>query len=132
MPGIFGYLATAGVVGGFALMGSLGMKVGKGLPDHAMLLVNTMSETYVTAPCVLIGATDQSYVANLNAVIADTEEVWYEPFVEPMTKRDARELGYKPDRACADAEGFVTFQPWLFHVLGAGRQRVAEDGTVLW
>jgi hypothetical protein len=132
MPSVLGYAVIAGIVAGSALVGSLGIKIGRGLPDHAMLLVDTMSETYVTGPCIVIGATDQSYVANLDAVIAGTEESWYEPFVEPMSKREARGLGYNPDRACANADGFISWEPWLFSLLGSRKERVGADGTVLW
>ncbi len=111
---------------------SLGIKVGTNLPGHALLLVDTRTERYVTAPCILRNTVDQSYVANLSAVIEGTEEVWYEPFVEPMTKTEANALGMRPDRTCANADGFVHLQPWLWAWLGWTKERVEADGTVLW
>lgn len=120
-------MATAGV-----LWASLGIKTANGLPDHAMLLVNTEANSYVTVPCVIRGTVDQSYVANVEAVIAGSEEVWYEPFVEPMTKREAKAAAIEPDRVCANADGFISWEPWLHSLLGWRKERVTADGTVLW
>lgn len=115
-----------------ALLLSLGIKIGKTLPPHAVLLGNSHSGQYVTVPCVIRGATDKSYVANVDAVIADTEEVLYEPFVVPISRQDALVAGMKPDRSCANADGFLQMEPWLFDLLGLTKERVAKDGTVLW
>lgn len=120
-------LAAAGL-----LWASLGIETGTNLPAHAMLLVNSSTNTYVTVPCIIRGNVDRSYVANVEAVIEGTEEAWYEPFVEVMTKGEAQAIGMKPDRSCANAHGFIFWQPWLFDLVGGGRKRVADDGTVLW
>ena len=115
-----------------ALWMSFGFKIGTSLPDHAVLLADTREGTYVTIPCVIRGSVDRPYVANVEAVIADTEEVWYEPFLEPTTRGASLAAGMRPDRSCANVGGFVTLQPWLFSVLNLGGERVAADGTVLW
>ena len=123
-----GVLAIAGC----ALWLSLGYKVGTALPDHALLLVNTQTNSYATVPCVIRGAVDQSYVANVEAVSAGTEDVWYEPFVQSMTKKEAKLADMRPDRRCADADGFISWGSWLSNLPGWRKERVDPDGTVLW
>ena len=86
----------------------------------------------MTVPCVINGRIDASYVTNVDAVIEGTEEVWYEPFVAPMTVGEVRAAAMKPDRSCANSNGFISWDPWLLSLLGAVKERVAPDGTVLW
>lgn len=115
-----------------ALWVSLGFKIGETLPAHAMLLANSHAKIYVTVPCVIAGSVEQSYVANVNEVVEGTDDAWYEPFVVPMRRDETRRAGMRPDKACADAGGFIELKPWLFSLLNIGRSRVTDEGDVLW
>jgi hypothetical protein len=115
-----------------AFWASLGVRIGETLPPHARLLANSKASIYATVPCVIAGKVQQSYVSNVEDVLGDTDEVRYEPFVEPMRLDEARAAGIKPDKVCADAGGFVEIKSWIASMLGLGRDRVTKDGDVLW
>jgi len=115
-----------------ALVVGFSVRIGTPLPNHAILLVNSLDDTYVTVPCIIKGAASSSYIVNTAEVIKGTEEVVYEPFVTVMTKLEARKLRYRPDQACASADGFVFTTPIIIHQLGGEKKRVLADGTVLW
>lgn len=111
---------------------SIGIKSGTSLPSHAQLLADTQKNKYATVPCIINNTVDQSYVANVDEVLNGTEEAWYEPFVIVITRKESIERGMKPDRACANADGFIHLEPLLWNWLGWSKRRVADDGTVLW
>lgn len=125
-------ISAIGMIAAFALVIGFGTRAGTSLPDHAIFLVNSQDKTYATPPCIINGTTSSSYVENVAAVIKGTEEVQYEPFVSAMTKSEVRKLGFRGDRACANADGFLFFVPTIYSLLGWKKQRVLADGTVLW
>ncbi|RUU59444.1 hypothetical protein [Mesorhizobium sp. M2C.T.Ca.TU.002.02.1.1] len=95
-------------------------------------MVDTMKNTYVTIPCVMLETTDFTYVTNVNDVVENKAMPIVLPAVRTSTIGEARSRNFNPDKHCANAQGFVTMRPWLFTLLGLGRTRVDEQGRQLW
>ncbi len=78
-------------------------------PDHAKILYDGANSRYASPPCVLNGDVEGPYIQNPEDIRDSSKALILEELVREMAAAHRVEFfpNAKPDRRCANAEGFV-------------------------
>ena len=111
---------------------SLGIKSTATAPDNATVVADYVDKIYASPPCIINGTTDREYIENADAVRNDQANAEPVFSADVISIGEARAEGYRPDKACADADGFVHSRALLLSILGLTSDRWTDDGGWRW